>query len=90
MEKTDHLMAEKNKNNKDNKKGQVTPKKYFKKLILLFQKSLAAGVDCDYGRTILYLLYLLLCKEVKRLKVALCCYYGCRDMEGVLRCIKRY
>ena len=54
-----------------------------------FQKSLAAGVDCDYGRTVLYLLYLMLCKEVKRLKVALCCYYGCRDMEGELRCIKR-
>jgi hypothetical protein len=29
MDKTDHLMAEKNKNNKDSQKGQVTPKKYF-------------------------------------------------------------
>ena len=37
----------------------------------------------------LYLLYLLLSKEVKSLKVTLCCYYGCRDMEGVLRCIKK-
>jgi hypothetical protein len=27
MDKTDHLMAEKNVNNKDNQKGQVTPKK---------------------------------------------------------------
>ncbi len=27
----DHLMAEKNENNKDSQKGQVTPKKYFKK-----------------------------------------------------------
>ncbi len=27
MDKTDHLMAEKNKNNKDSQKGQVTPKK---------------------------------------------------------------
>jgi hypothetical protein len=26
MDKTDHLMAEKNKNNKDSQKGQVTPK----------------------------------------------------------------
>ncbi len=26
-----HLMAEKNKNNKDSQKGQVTPKKYLKK-----------------------------------------------------------
>jgi len=26
MEKTDHLMAEKTENNKDNQKGQVTPK----------------------------------------------------------------
>lgn len=55
----------------------------------LFQKSLANGVDCDYGRSVLYLLYLLLSKEIRRLKVTLCCYYGCRDMEGVLRCIKK-
>jgi hypothetical protein len=27
MDKTDHLMAEKNENNKDSQKGQVTPKK---------------------------------------------------------------
>ncbi len=26
----DHLMAEKNENNKDSQKGQVTPKKYLK------------------------------------------------------------
>jgi hypothetical protein len=26
MDKTDHLMADKNKNNKDSQKGQVTPK----------------------------------------------------------------
>ena len=51
----------------------------------LFQKSLVSGVDCDYGRSVLYLLYLLLSKEVKTLKVTLCCYYGCRDLEGVLR-----
>ena len=57
---------------------------------LLLQKSLgAAGVDCDYGRSILYLISLLLSKEVKRLKVTLCCYYGCRDMDGVLRTIKK-
>ncbi len=31
MDKMDHLMAEKNKNNKDSQKGQVTPKKYLKK-----------------------------------------------------------
>jgi hypothetical protein len=32
MDKTDHLMAEKNKNNKDSQKGQVThPKKLKKK-----------------------------------------------------------
>jgi hypothetical protein len=29
MDKTDHLMAEKNENNKDSQHGQVTPKKYF-------------------------------------------------------------
>jgi hypothetical protein len=29
MDKIDHLMAEKNKNNKDNQKGQVTPKNIF-------------------------------------------------------------
>jgi hypothetical protein len=29
MAKIDHLMAEKNENNKDSQKGQVTPKKYF-------------------------------------------------------------
>ena len=40
-------------------------------------------------RSVLYLLYLLLSKEIKRLKVILCCYYGCRDMEGVMRCIKK-
>jgi hypothetical protein len=31
MDKMDHLMAEKNINNKDSQKGQVTPKKYLKK-----------------------------------------------------------
>jgi hypothetical protein len=32
MDKMDHLMAEKNENNKDSQKGQVTPKKkYLKK-----------------------------------------------------------
>jgi hypothetical protein len=31
MDKIDHLMAEKNKNNKDSQKGQVTPKKILKK-----------------------------------------------------------
>jgi hypothetical protein len=29
MDKIDDLMAEKNENNKDSQKGQVTPKKYF-------------------------------------------------------------
>ncbi len=32
MDKTDHLMAEKNKNNKDSQKEQFTPKKIFKKI----------------------------------------------------------
>jgi hypothetical protein len=31
MDKIDHLMAEKNGNNKDSLLGQVTPKKYLKK-----------------------------------------------------------
>jgi hypothetical protein len=31
MDKIDHLMAEKNKNNKDSQKGQVTPKKVLKR-----------------------------------------------------------
>jgi hypothetical protein len=31
MDKTDHLMAENNENNKGSQKGQVTPKKYFLK-----------------------------------------------------------
>lgn len=43
----------------------------------------------DYGRSLLYLLHLLLSKEISRLSVTLCCYYGCRDLEGVLRCIKK-
>jgi hypothetical protein len=30
MDKIDHLMAVKNKNNKDSQKEQVTPKKYLK------------------------------------------------------------
>jgi len=55
----------------------------------LLQKSSAVGVDCDYGRSVLYLLYLLLTPDVKKLKVTLCCYYGCRDLESVLRCIKK-
>jgi hypothetical protein len=33
MDKMDHLMEENNKNNKDSQKGQVTPKKIFKKNI---------------------------------------------------------
>ena len=28
-------------------------------------------------------------KEITRLSVTLCCYYGCRDLDGVLRCIKK-
>jgi hypothetical protein len=32
MDKTNHLMAEKNKNNKDSQKGQVTPKKFLKSI----------------------------------------------------------
>ena len=56
----------------------------------LLSKSQEQGFECfDYGRSILYLLHLLLSKEVKRLAVTLCCYYGCRDLEGVLRCIKK-
>ena len=56
----------------------------------LLSKSQEQGFECfDYGRSILYLLHLLLSKEVKRLSVTLCCYYGCRDLEGVLRCIKK-
>ena len=55
----------------------------------LLQKSLAAGVDCDYGKSVLHLLYLLLSPDVRRLKVTLCCYYGCRDLESVLQCIKK-
>ena len=42
-----------------------------------------------FDRSLLYLVHLLLSKEVKRLKITLCCYYGCRDKEGVLRCIKK-
>jgi len=55
----------------------------------LLEKSLAAGVDCDYGKSVLHLLYLLLSPDVRKLKVTLCCYYGCRDLESVLRCIKK-
>jgi len=55
----------------------------------LLAKSLAAGVDCDYGKSVLLLLYLLLSQDVKRLKVTLCCYYGCRDLDSVLQCIKK-
>jgi hypothetical protein len=36
MDKMDHLMAEKNENNKDSQKGQVTPKKYLKKKKFVF------------------------------------------------------
>ena len=35
----------------------------------LLGKSLAAGVDCDYGKSVLHLLYLLLSPDVRRLKV---------------------
>jgi hypothetical protein len=41
MDKIDHLMAEKNKNNKNKQKGQVTPKKYLKKLNLLHFSALS-------------------------------------------------
>ncbi len=62
--------------------------------VYLFTKSQQlnanGNMDCfDYGRSVLYLLHLLLSKEIKRLSVTLCCYYGCRDLEGVLRCIKK-
>jgi hypothetical protein len=32
MDKIDHLIADKNENSKDSQRGQVTPKKYLKKL----------------------------------------------------------
>jgi hypothetical protein len=35
MDKTYHLMAEKNESNKDSQKGQVTPKKYLKNNMIL-------------------------------------------------------
>jgi hypothetical protein len=35
MDKIDHLMAEKNENNKNSQRGQVTPKKYNKNRISL-------------------------------------------------------
>lgn len=35
----------------------------------LYHKSSLAGVDCNYGRSLLYLLHLLLSSEVRRLKV---------------------
>ena len=42
-----------------------------------------SAVDClDYGRSLLYLLHLLMSKEIQRLSVTLCCYYGCRDLGG--------
>jgi hypothetical protein len=37
MDKIDHLMAEKNKNNNDSQKGQVTPKKYLKNTLKLIK-----------------------------------------------------
>jgi hypothetical protein len=37
MDKMDHLMAEKNENNKDSQKGQVTPKNIF-------------FLKCDFGK----------------------------------------
>jgi hypothetical protein len=39
----DHLMAEKNKNNKDSQKGQVTLKKYYKKQLLHYSTGERAG-----------------------------------------------
>ena len=56
----------------------------------LFNRTQEYSVDClDYGRSLLYLLHLLMSKEITRLSVSLCCYYGCRDLDGVLRCIKK-
>ncbi len=43
MDKTDHLMAEKNKNNKNSQKGQVTPKKYLKKIDLAYKVEFVIG-----------------------------------------------
>jgi hypothetical protein len=40
MDKTDHLMAENNENNKDSQKRQVTPKTYLKKEIVRNKASL--------------------------------------------------
>jgi hypothetical protein len=37
MDKMDHLMAEKNENNKDSQKGQITPKNIKKRLKLRLQ-----------------------------------------------------
>jgi hypothetical protein len=43
MDKIDHLMAEKNENNKDSQKGQVTPIQIFKKNIILAKIDAAGG-----------------------------------------------
>jgi hypothetical protein len=37
MDKIDHLMAEKNKNNKDSQKGQVTPKIHLKNIFFTYK-----------------------------------------------------
>jgi hypothetical protein len=51
MDKTDHLMAEKNKNNKDSQKGQVTPKKkYLKKKKIQIGGSKAVEGKVDWGK----------------------------------------
>ncbi len=49
MDKIDHLMAEKNKHNKDSQKGQVTPKNTFF-LNELFVISSSKGYEkCDHA-----------------------------------------
>jgi hypothetical protein len=40
MDKADHLIPEKNENNKDSQKGPVTPKKYLKNNFLFQLESL--------------------------------------------------
>ncbi len=65
MDKTYHLMAEKNESNKDSQKGQVTPKKYLKNNMILVVHAILLS---DKIRKILWVWQMPTCKCVTDFK----------------------
>ncbi len=75
MDKTDHLMAEKNENNKDSQKGQVTIKKYLKKDVIVVSTLRCVPV-----------LHFLKVEQLYNFKPLCCCIGIKRKKREIVKC----